>query len=538
MRRHELSVGWMATLALFFFGMSLRAAEWPFLARNLSYVNAKGEARTINAFLWIPPKCERVRGVFLAQQGVVDQQVVESAPVREAAEKADVAIVFLVPGMDINLGAEWTMAALNNVMNQLAQTSGYSEIATAPWLPFGHSTGGVWALRLAAASPERTVAVISFKGQLPLPELARVPVLTVHGEYYEWMKAGDQDFDRRAGIAGLEKGMRGVRTRLDGPHALLIDPGHSHFDCREELTQFLALYLFKAFAFRVANNPASSELRGVDTSGWLTDNSFPQPVRAKAARAKDDQGDDKEASWYFDEELARAAEGFQTTGEKRADQMTSFLDASGQVLPLGVRGLIEPLTPLFEQDGVTFTIRPAFFSSVPPQLLHGGEALGHSETPPQVLKLNGHFESLGLNRFRLQPDFTWPNRGGGYYVQAVHPGDERFRPAVQPGFIPPFEKNTAGQAQRITFPKIPDQVAGVSSVRIAASADSGMPVSLYVLEGPAHVEGDELIISPVPPRTRFPVKVTVVACQWGRSREPKVQTAEFVERSFSITRNP
>ena len=275
------------------------------------------------------------------------------------------------------------------------------------------------------------------------------------------------------------------------------------------------------------------------SAGWLVDNTFPQPVRAKTAPVMIYEGVAKDTSWYFDEELARAAEGFQSRGEKRADQMTSFLDASGQALPLGARGLIEPLTPEFEQDGVTFTIRPGFFSNVPLQLNHGGEALGHSETPPRALKLNGHFESLGNNRFRLQPDFTWPNRGGGYYVLAVHPGDERFRPSVQPGFVPPFEKNSAGKPQGITFPNIPDQVAGISSLKLAAQADSGLPVSYYLLEGPAHIEDDKLILSPLPPRTHFPVKVTVVAWQWGRSREPKMQTAEFVERSFSIiAKNP
>ncbi|MCS3161951.1 hypothetical protein NXX71_14925 [Bacteroides faecis] len=39
----------------------------------------------------------------------------------------------------------------------------------------------------------------------------------------------------------------------------------------------------------------------------------------------------------------------------------------------------------------------------------------------------------------------------------------------------------------------------------------------------------------IPPRTKFPVKITVVAWQYGRSTEPKVQTAEAVEQSFCLT---
>jgi hypothetical protein len=62
-------------------------------------------------------------------------------------------------------------------------------------------------------------------------------------------------------------------------------------------------------------------------------------------------------------------------------------------------------------------------------------------------------------------------------------------------------------------------------------------VYYYVREGPAEVRGDTLVFTPIPPRSKFPVKVTVVAWQWGRSVEPKVQTAAPVEMTFSITRS-
>ena len=527
----------VALAAAFFSYFPLSAAEWQFSARDVHYDNATGTARTIDAFLWIPPGCEHVRGVLLAQQGVVEQQVMESTPMRQAAESSGAAIVFLTPGMEIDLGAERSIATLNKVMAALAQSSGYAEIATAPWLPFGHSTNGVWALRLGAAAPGRAIAVISFKGQLPLPELAAVPVLTTHGEYYEWMKPGDRNVNRQSGLPGLIKGLSGVRRRFHGPHALLIDPDHSHFDCQEALTRFLALYVSKSFAFRLPKVPGSDLLQPAKPEdGWLTDQSFPRPVHVKTAPAITYEGEASDASWYFDQELAQAAERLQVPGEGRTDQMTTFLDASGAALPLSPRGLIEPLTPEFEDDGITFTVRPGFFAGVPSPLLHEGEPLSHSPTPPQAIKLNGHFAALGANRFRMEPDFTWPHIGGGYYVLAVHPGDARFRAAVQPGLLPPFEKNTTGLAQRITFPPVSDCAAGTPWVDLAATSDSGLPVSYYVRQGPAHFEGSRLIFSPLPPRSRFPVQVTVVAWQWGRRREPQVRTAEFVERTFAIVR--
>jgi hypothetical protein len=45
---------------------------------------------------------------------------------------------------------------------------------------------------------------------------------------------------------------------------------------------------------------------------------------------------------------------------------------------------------------------------------------------------------------------------------------------------------------------------------------------------------DTLKFTPVPPRSRLPIKVTVVAWQWGRSIEPKLKTAEPVQRSFNL----
>jgi hypothetical protein len=61
-------------------------------------------------------------------------------------------------------------------------------------------------------------------------------------------------------------------------------------------------------------------------------------------------------------------------------------------------------------------------------------------------------------------------------------------------------------------------------------------VYYYVQDGPAEIEGDTLKFTAIPPRARMPLKVTVVAYQWGRSIEPKLKTAEPVVRTFSIVK--
>ena len=58
----------------------------------------------------------------------------------------------------------------------------------------------------------------------------------------------------------------------------------------------------------------------------------------------------------------------------------------------------------------------------------------------------------------------------------------------------------------------------------------------YVREGPAEVDGDTLRMTAIPPRAKFPVRVTVVAWQFGRATEPMLKAAASVERTFLITK--
>ena len=66
-------------------------------------------------------------------------------------------------------------------------------------------------------------------------------------------------------------------------------------------------------------------------------------------------------------------------------------------------------------------------------------------------------------------------------------------------------QNTVGAEQHITFPTIPDQKAGMKSLKPDAASVAGLKVYYYVLEGPAGMAGDTLKFTPIPLRTQFPV---------------------------------
>jgi len=81
----------------------------------------------------------------------------------------------------------------------------------------------------------------------------------------------------------------------------------------------------------------------------------------------------------------------------------------------------------------------------------------------------------------------------------------------------------------------PNQKQGVKSVTIKATASSGLPVGFFVREGPAEIAGDRIRFTGIPPRAKFPVKVTVCAYQFGRAgAEPRFKSAEPVFREFLI----
>jgi hypothetical protein len=156
-----------------------------------------------------------------------------------------------------------------------------------------------------------------------------------------------------------------------------------------------------------------------------------------------------------------------------------------------------------------------------------------------IERLQGPFEKIGPETFRVAMQReTLLNSTKSYELvfAATHPGDSVYRPAVQQGhmFIPP--SNKLGLEQEITFAAIPDQKAGGQSIQLKAESSAQAPVSFYVREGPAYIDGDKLIFTAIPPRAKYPVAVTVVAWQYGRSVEPKLKTAKPVVQTFHIVR--
>lgn len=238
-------------------------------------------------------------------------------------------------------------------------------------------------------------------------------------------------------------------------------------------------------------------------------------------------------------------EAYEAEYKNQKAQLLGYVQ-QGQVVSQRNSHLQVHLKYLPEADGVTFKLISTFLGTVPggsPRPaswtdLSAGSAIGHasSEVAISIDVICGPVTKLGPDTFRLSLQ-----RGQGVhlnnyslYFVATHCGDAEYKPAVQQAEMIVPLRNTEGTDQHITFPAIPDQRAGTKSVKLKAMSDAQVPVYYYVEAGPAIVNGDTLTFTAIPPRSKLPIKVTVVAWQYGRNAEPKLKTAESVLQTFLL----
>ena len=291
-----------------------------------------------------------------------------------------------------------------------------------------------------------------------------------------------------------------------------------------------------------------AQLKPVDpSSGWLVQRwRLNKPRTEQPAPFGEYKGDPQEAFWAFDRQMAYAIHDYQSDQPAKQPQLLSV--TAGNVPT--ENGCGEPVDLPFqpEEDGVTFRLRTAFMDVVPGDANRNhnaarwayapaGSLIGHSSAiePIRLHKIVGPVRHIDNDTFRLCYDrmnFVGGQRRWHIWVWASHPGDSVYKNAVQQAHIA-IRPNNIGKAQCIAFDAIPDQKAGTERLRLRAVSDAGLKVYFYVLEGPAVVEDNQLVFTPLPPRTKYPVKITVVA--WQHGLPEKVQTALPVSRLFLIT---
>lgn len=527
----------------------LYAAEWQWSVPVQSNLHPDA-----TAYLWIPENCEYVKAAVVSQLNMEEISILESNVFRQQIAQMDIAIIWISPRIDHTFN--FTKGAgeyFNKMMKDLAEISGYTELDYTPIIPLGHSAAASWPYYFAAWNPERTLAALSVSGQWPYfrhPSFAPdiwapgqnidyIPLLETMGEYE----------------AAATFSARGLKERQEHPHmalSMLACPGEGHFASTEEKNEYLAFFIRKAMEYRYPATYKKGEaptLLPIDPTktGWLMEKWKPDTVPSVPPAPIDEYtGDPAQAFWFFDKETIEKTMAYQVKHRNKKPQLAGIMQ-EGEVIPQ--RNTHLQISPRFIplDDGISFRLKGVFLDTVPagsprPEHWTGlppGSAIGHSvnDVPVKIQIIAGPGKQLNDTTFSL-----WLRNGLGTTLKryaisfvATHNGDIEYKPAVQQAEMIIPIRNTEGRKQYIDFPGIPDvSNKEQKMIHLNAISDCGLPVYYYVESGSAKVVDDKLYLTDIPPRSKYPVKVTVVAWQYGKNKGEKVQTANSVERVFYI----
>lgn len=502
---------------------------------EVTVVLREGEQSTRDAFLWLPPAAERVRGLIVAGETLMERLFVTDPQIRAAADSRGLGILYIRSGL--------ATVDLDGLLETLATQSGYEEITRSPLMFVGHSAGGPQARDLAARYADRSFALLQYRGGAPggTPSLAPgVYCLAMFGQFDEFWGTmrdaeGAESWERaREWIGAYRAGGEGRYVTF------LVEPGAGHFGWSKRNATYAAAFLAAAADARI--DPEGGGLRPVQPNdGWLTPLDAIQSGQGTPFPAAAFEGDPARTNWHPNKEFAERTLAYHDGIAGRADQFLAWEDDVW--VDAGVRFFFT--APAWTDDGQSFRVHPVYRATVPgrhnghgPIWPEAGKPVDNSGRPIHIQSLSGSLVATGPNTFRLRMDPL----GGGSPARATFlaysPGDVSFRHAELPGMLPRgFRGFTGGDAQIITFPRPEDPVPSGPPVALTATSSAGLPVAFHVASGPARVENGILHLTQIPRRARYPIEIRVVASQMGRGTEPRVQTADPVAWRLWI-RNP
>ncbi len=261
--------------------------------------------------IFIPHEVERIRGVFVHQHGCTMEGRGESTAYdiqyRAFAKKWGLAVV----GPDLYSASgncfNWrdpesgSAAALIRALDEVGDASGHPELSTAPWLLWGHSGGGYWALGMLRDYPERTIAVFgyspAFDPQWDYPAAAlKVPVM---------MRHAGKDGDECCWMTSINTF---GKLRQDGGYAsIAYTPGQNH---NYSFVRYMAIPFYEAVMTQRFPEGNSSGLHDMDASeAWLGDT-----VSLDTFRASEFTGRTDAMCWFPDRTVAEKWKEYVTTG--------------------------------------------------------------------------------------------------------------------------------------------------------------------------------------------------------------------------------
>lgn len=488
------------------------------------------------AYLWVPENCRNVKALLVAQHNMEEISILEDEGFRKKMARLGVAELWICPRF--NLPFDFTDGAwesLDATLARLAEESGYTELTEVPIIGIGHSAAASNPYYMAASRPDRVLACISTSGQWPYfrdgnfcPDvwdgrnIDFIPCLETMGEY-----ESAESF-----------ALRGLKEKAEHPNtalSMLACPGEGHFAASSEKAAYIALFIKKALKY----GHVDPNKKGWVAERWKGDEEpsyRPAPIRRY-------KGDPAEAFWFFDRQMAKATEKYQERFRGKSRQLVGLIQERDTVPQRNTHMQLHPEFKT-DSDGLTMHFSTFFYDTVsagsPRHKMWTGQepgtVIGHSDAGQPYMEIIAapavvsSDSTLILSWNRMA---TWEEKEVFIDFCIKHPGDEEYRPAVQQARITLPIRLTEGAEQHITFEPIEDVCEGWHPILLDASSDSGLKVGFYAECGPVKIEGNSLYFTKIPPKAKFPIKVSVVAWQYGVRGD--VQTAEPVRQVFYIT---
>jgi hypothetical protein len=525
-----------------------------FIAASISVAdstNAKADARSDSsvwqysvpleagterrAYLWIPEHCRHVRAVLFGLQNMLERPMFEDPQIRATAASLDMAIILVSPGawpeksihtqpsLD-NRAANEAITGIQDVLTRLAMDSGYSEIEFAPLVLTGHSAASPFIWMVARAWPNRVFALLPFKGYPVERVIDDEPTLKIEQEWAEWGAGWGEVWqkDVRQAVSKIKLAQRPLLGEL-------ADLGSGHFEWHHDVTSVISVFLQEAVTARLPSPSSQSapvKLNRISpNTGVLVDAATLGTSAFKAIPYDDWEGSKSDALWYFDRRMAEAVNRYMLERLAKKPEMINFI-VDGNPAPLAGNGFAV-IKPEFLPDGIHFRVHAEPLTRSPTSKMFDGQMLGHSPNPITYRVSSGALQQTGTDTFMMG------GRSGGLtrqgmpwepWIVAYQAGDAEYRSADRPAHILIDIRNRLGDSQTLNFEALRNVKRTARTVALVATASSGLPVQFYVESGPAVIEGNNLRLTKIPPRTRFPVHVIVSAYQWGRAGDHPIQS--------------
>jgi pimeloyl-ACP methyl ester carboxylesterase len=293
-------------------------------------ISDEGQQRfAVTYTLWIPDGVKTLRGIIVHQHGAGMTASKEGSTAaydlhwQALARKWDCALLgpcyhVLNDGdwdaagsiywMDPRRGSEKTFL---KALNDFSVQTGHAELATVPWVLWGHSAGGIWSDIMSTLHPDRVIAVYCRSGSQPVffdrplqvppttvtPAACSIPMMLSCGIKEAWI---------------TDKLMRTFKQYRDQDATIGFahDPRTEH-ECGDS-RYFAIPYLDACLSMRLPDIGSQDQTpKPVDRShSWLASLQSPD----KAVPAAEFTGDLKESVWLPNEAVAKAYMEYVKTG--------------------------------------------------------------------------------------------------------------------------------------------------------------------------------------------------------------------------------